>query len=179
MPSSNSDPKGGGSFIPPRQPGIAPSAFSPTPPPSSADEGSFLAYHARLIQVIQSAYTNPNVEDPAGRNAVHCLAEAMLHQPSTNSNRATPLSGSRPPSPSPSLAPPPRIPPRPQLQHPLANTNNPPQPLPSTLPPPPAHPRPLLLPPPLHPQTTPSSPASATSNPSSSPPPLSNPPAST
>lgn len=93
MPSPHTGPEGGGPFIPPRQPGVAPSAFSPTPPPSSADEGSFLAYHARLIQVIQSAYTNPDVEDSAGRNALHCLAEAMLHQPSTNPNRATPLTG--------------------------------------------------------------------------------------
>ncbi|KAK4111036.1 hypothetical protein N656DRAFT_755889 [Canariomyces notabilis] len=49
-------------------------------PTSSADEGSFLAYHARLVNVIQSSYNNPNAEDPEGRNGLHCLAEAILNQ---------------------------------------------------------------------------------------------------
>lgn len=94
-------------------------------------------------------------QSPTGRSCCphhpRCGKRMMPHGAmvagTNNVNRT--LTGSRPPSPSPSLAPPPRIPPRPQLQHPLANANNPPQPLPSTLPPPPAHPRPLLLPPPL------------------------------
>ncbi|KAK0740454.1 hypothetical protein B0T18DRAFT_393271 [Schizothecium vesticola] len=93
LPSPNTGPEEGGPFIPLRQPGIAPSCFSLTPPPSTADEGSFLASHARLIQVIQSAYTNSGIEDPAGRNALHCLAEAMLHQPTLNSHRITPSAG--------------------------------------------------------------------------------------
>ncbi|KAK4135711.1 hypothetical protein BT67DRAFT_448663 [Trichocladium antarcticum] len=47
---------------------------------SSSDEGSLLAYHARLVQVIQSSYTNPHVEDAEGRNGLHCLAEAIINQ---------------------------------------------------------------------------------------------------
>ncbi|KAK4038194.1 hypothetical protein C8A01DRAFT_48185 [Parachaetomium inaequale] len=47
---------------------------------SSGTEGSFLAYHARLVQVIQSSYTDPSIEDADGRNGLHCLAEAILNQ---------------------------------------------------------------------------------------------------
>nr|CAE75727.1 hypothetical protein [Neurospora crassa] len=48
--------------------------------PSRAYEGPFLAYHARLIQIIHSAYPNPLVEDSEGRNGLHCLAEAIINQ---------------------------------------------------------------------------------------------------
>jgi hypothetical protein len=43
-------------------------------------EGSFLAYHARLVQVIKDSYIDPRVEDSQGRNGLHCLAEAILSQ---------------------------------------------------------------------------------------------------
>ncbi|KAL2160802.1 hypothetical protein VTH06DRAFT_999 [Thermothelomyces fergusii] len=49
-------------------------------PKSATSEGSLLAYHARLVQVIQSSYTNPGIEDADGRNGLHCLAEAILDQ---------------------------------------------------------------------------------------------------
>lgn len=72
-------------------------------PPSSASEGSFLAYHARLVRVIQSSYTNPLIEDAEGRNGLHCLAEAILNQQtmdrhvrSSSSSSASPASTSRP-----------------------------------------------------------------------------------
>ncbi|KAG7294429.1 hypothetical protein NEMBOFW57_004501 [Staphylotrichum longicolle] len=71
--------------------------------PSSASEGSFLAYHARLVRVIQSSYTNPLIEDAEGRNGLHCLAEAILNQQtmdrhvrSSSSSSSTPASTSRP-----------------------------------------------------------------------------------
>ncbi|KAK4667483.1 hypothetical protein QC763_309670 [Podospora pseudopauciseta] len=51
---------------------------------SPSDNDSFLAYHARLVEVIQSSYNNPQVEDAEGRNGLHCLAEAILNQQSMN-----------------------------------------------------------------------------------------------
>lgn len=79
-----------GPFLPPRRPGSSP--FSSTPPPPSSDEGAFLAYHARLVQVIQSSYTDPLVEDAAGRNGLHCLAQAILHQQAMDEQRSVLLS---------------------------------------------------------------------------------------
>ncbi|KAK0747427.1 hypothetical protein B0T21DRAFT_446329 [Apiosordaria backusii] len=51
---------------------------------SPSDNDSFLAYHARLVEVIQSSYNNPQMEDTEGRNGLHCLAEAILNQQSMN-----------------------------------------------------------------------------------------------
>ncbi|KAK4172464.1 hypothetical protein QBC36DRAFT_362696 [Triangularia setosa] len=51
---------------------------------SPSDNDSFLAYHARLVEVIQSSYNNPHMEDAEGRNGLHCLAEAILNQQSMN-----------------------------------------------------------------------------------------------
>ena len=56
--------------------------------PSPADEGSFLAYHARLIRTIHSAYSNPLAEDSEGRNGLHCLAEAIINQKSMDEQRS-------------------------------------------------------------------------------------------
>ncbi|KAH6622722.1 hypothetical protein F5144DRAFT_656286 [Chaetomium tenue] len=74
-------------YIPPRRTGsLSPQvedlarASPNSRPNSSASEGSFLAYHARLVQVIQSSYNNPTVEDAEGRNGLHCLAQAILNQ---------------------------------------------------------------------------------------------------
>lgn len=75
-----------GPYIPPRRIGsLSPQVedlarASRTGPQSPADEGSFLAYHARLVQVIQSSYNNPHIEDAEGRNGLHCLAEAIINQ---------------------------------------------------------------------------------------------------
>ncbi|AEO71790.1 uncharacterized protein THITE_124712 [Thermothielavioides terrestris NRRL 8126] len=80
------DPASPNPYIPPRRNGcISPQveAFSragSSSRPQSSDEGSFLAYHARLVQVIQSSYTDPSIEDAEGRNGLHCLAEAILNQ---------------------------------------------------------------------------------------------------
>ncbi|SPQ27220.1 21a8c676-c933-4788-ac8c-b8b69e7ffa1a [Thermothielavioides terrestris] len=85
-PVSSGDPASPNPYIPPRRNGcISPQveAFSragSSSRPQSSDEGSFLAYHARLVQVIQSSYTDPSIEDAEGRNGLHCLAEAILNQ---------------------------------------------------------------------------------------------------
>ncbi|KAK1751209.1 hypothetical protein QBC47DRAFT_435104 [Echria macrotheca] len=62
-------------FVPPRR-----RPASPPPAAPSADAPTFLAYHTQLIQIIQSSYTNPTVEDAMGRNGLHALAEAILSQ---------------------------------------------------------------------------------------------------
>ncbi|KAK3396723.1 hypothetical protein B0T20DRAFT_356640 [Sordaria brevicollis] len=66
--------------------------------PSPADEGPFLAYHARLIRIIHSAYSNPLAEDSEGRNGLHCLAEAIINQQSMDEQRSaiSSTSSSRP-----------------------------------------------------------------------------------
>ncbi|KAK3320587.1 hypothetical protein B0T19DRAFT_387218 [Cercophora scortea] len=66
-------------FIPPRRTASQSPPHDPTPTPTPADESLFLAYHARLVQTIQSSYTNPQIQDSAGRNGLHCLAEAILN----------------------------------------------------------------------------------------------------
>ncbi|KAG7294079.1 hypothetical protein NEMBOFW57_004141 [Staphylotrichum longicolle] len=61
--------------------GLSGSASPASRPHSCITDGCcVLAYHARLVQTIQSAYTNPAVEDDEGRNGLHCLAEAILDQ---------------------------------------------------------------------------------------------------
>ncbi|AEO62007.1 hypothetical protein MYCTH_2113877 [Thermothelomyces thermophilus ATCC 42464] len=94
-------------YIPPRRMG-SPSPqvedniarASPSSRPKSAtSEGSLLAYHARLVQVIQSSYTNPSIEDADGRNGLHCLAEAILDQQAMDRHvrsSSSSSSGSRP-----------------------------------------------------------------------------------
>ncbi|KAK0634319.1 ankyrin repeat-containing domain protein [Bombardia bombarda] len=62
-------------------------------PRSPADEGYLLAYHARLVQVIQSSYNNPRVEDAQGRNGLHCLAEAILNQQTMDEQRSVVVTG--------------------------------------------------------------------------------------
>ncbi|KAK4207814.1 ankyrin repeat-containing domain protein [Rhypophila decipiens] len=61
--------------------------------PSSADEVSFLAYHARLVQVIQSSYNDAQVEDSEGRNGLHCLAEAIINQQTMDEQRSVMTAG--------------------------------------------------------------------------------------
>ncbi|KAK3293549.1 uncharacterized protein B0H64DRAFT_465935 [Chaetomium fimeti] len=86
-PVPETDPANQSPYIPPRRTGsLSPQvedlarASPGSRPNSSASEGSFLAYHARLVQVIQSSYNNPTLEDTDGRNGLHCLAEAILNQ---------------------------------------------------------------------------------------------------
>ncbi|KAH6848233.1 hypothetical protein B0I37DRAFT_310806 [Chaetomium sp. MPI-CAGE-AT-0009] len=86
-PVPDTDPATQSPYIPPRRTGsLSPQvedlarASPSSRPNSSASEGSFLAYHARLVQVIQSSYNNPTIEDAEGRNGLHCLAEAILNQ---------------------------------------------------------------------------------------------------
>ncbi|KAM7213886.1 hypothetical protein V8F06_010705 [Rhypophila decipiens] len=61
--------------------------------PSSADEVSFLAYHARLVQVIQSSYNDAQVEDSEGRNGLHCLAEVIINQQTMDEQRSVMTAG--------------------------------------------------------------------------------------
>ncbi|KAK3304662.1 uncharacterized protein B0T15DRAFT_486203 [Chaetomium strumarium] len=83
-PVHAADPSAPNPYIPPRRMesrvGDVSHSARPTHRPPSSDEGSFLAYHARLVQVIHSSYTNPHTEDAEGRNGLHCLAEAIIHQ---------------------------------------------------------------------------------------------------
>lgn len=74
-----------GPFMPPRPPSMTPG--TPSAPVPSSGSGTFLAYHTQLIQIIQSSYSNPTVEDPSGRNGLHCLAEAILHPQAMDAQR--------------------------------------------------------------------------------------------
>ncbi|KAK3387339.1 hypothetical protein B0H63DRAFT_509167 [Podospora didyma] len=99
-PLSHTQLGGEGPFIPPRRPTPQQddSIFSHgSPRPGPRDEGSFLAYHAHLVQVIQSSYNNPRVEDASnGRNGLHCLAEAIIHQQAMDEQRSVMTKAARP-----------------------------------------------------------------------------------
>ncbi|KAK3990467.1 hypothetical protein QBC44DRAFT_264735 [Cladorrhinum sp. PSN332] len=70
-----------GPYIPPRRGGsLSPQVEELARHSSPSNEGSFLAYHARLVQVTQSSYNDPLIEDSEGRNGLHCLAEAIISQ---------------------------------------------------------------------------------------------------
>ncbi|KAK4142036.1 uncharacterized protein C8A04DRAFT_13625 [Dichotomopilus funicola] len=87
-PVPDADSRTQSPYIPPRRVGsvspqvedLARGNANGSRPQSSSSQGSVLAYHARLVQIIHSSYTNPTVEDADGRNGLHCLAEAILNQ---------------------------------------------------------------------------------------------------
>lgn len=86
-PLANTNLGGEGPFIPPRRGPLTPLPEETVPastrrnsPQTSNDEEAFLAYHARLIQIVQSSFDNPRIEDAEGRNGLHCLAEAIISQ---------------------------------------------------------------------------------------------------
>ncbi|KAK4248957.1 hypothetical protein C7999DRAFT_13186 [Corynascus novoguineensis] len=105
-PVPDTDTEGQSPYIPPRRIGsLSPQvediarANPRGKPKSVASEGSLLAYHARLVQVIHSSYTNPSIEDADGRNGLHCLAEAILDQQAMDRHvrsSSFPSSASRP-----------------------------------------------------------------------------------
>lgn len=85
-PLANTNLGGEGPFIPPRRGPLTPlpeevpsSGTRRNSPQTSNDEEAFLAYHARLIQIVQSSFDNPRIEDGEGRNGLHCLAEAIIN----------------------------------------------------------------------------------------------------
>lgn len=80
-PVASIQPGNEGPYIPPRRGGsLSPQVEDLVRHSSPSNEGTFLAYHARLVQVTQSSYNEPLVEDSEGRNGLHCLAEAIINQ---------------------------------------------------------------------------------------------------
>ncbi|KAL1837266.1 hypothetical protein VTJ49DRAFT_4072 [Mycothermus thermophilus] len=69
-------------YVPPRCTDMSspPRDMISTVSDADSGDGSFLAYHVRLVQVICSSYADPTAEDAQGRNGLHCLAEAILNQ---------------------------------------------------------------------------------------------------
>ncbi|OIW27652.1 hypothetical protein CONLIGDRAFT_599896, partial [Coniochaeta ligniaria NRRL 30616] len=102
-PLANTNLGGEGPFIPPRRVGL----LTPLPeerpnsskerntPRTSNEEDLFVAYHTRLLQIIQASYDNPRIEDEEGRNGLHCLAEVIL-TPQTMDDQRTAVSTGRP-----------------------------------------------------------------------------------
>ncbi|KAH8906878.1 hypothetical protein BR93DRAFT_879287 [Coniochaeta sp. PMI_546] len=102
-PLANTSLGGEGPFIPPRRVGL----LTPLPeerpnsskersvPWTSNEEDAFVAYHTRLLQIIQASYDNPRIEDEDGRNGLHCLAEVILN-PQTMDEQRTAVSNGRP-----------------------------------------------------------------------------------
>ena len=78
-PIPNTDPANHGPYIPPRRADSADSRLR-----ASIAESSFFTDQASLLRVIQSSYSNPDLEDVEGRNALHCLAEAILDKHTIN-----------------------------------------------------------------------------------------------
>jgi hypothetical protein len=94
-PLANTNLGGEGPFIPPRRAGLLTPLSEERPasswsPRTSSEEDAFVAYHARLLQIIQASYDNPRIEDGEGRNGLHCLAEAILNRQTMDEQRATP-----------------------------------------------------------------------------------------
>jgi ankyrin repeat protein len=94
-PFANNSLGGEGPFMPPRRAGTQtcrsdeePASLGRRHSGSSSEEDSFLAYHARLVQIIHRSYCNPRVEDASGKNGLHCLAEAILNQESMDERRS-------------------------------------------------------------------------------------------
>ncbi|KAH8670282.1 hypothetical protein BGZ60DRAFT_527756 [Tricladium varicosporioides] len=56
----------------------AASLFSNDGSTKSAEESTFILKHTRLIEIARIAFDVPTIEDPEGRNGLHCLAEASL-----------------------------------------------------------------------------------------------------
>ncbi|KAH6673142.1 hypothetical protein B0J14DRAFT_65077 [Halenospora varia] len=56
----------------------AASLFSNDGSARSAEESAFILKHTRLIEIARIAFDVPTIEDPDGRNGLHCLAEASL-----------------------------------------------------------------------------------------------------
>lgn len=102
-PLANTNLGGEGPFIPPRRAGL----LTPLPeerpnsskersagaPRTSNDDDAFVAYHARLLQIIQASYENPRIEDEEGRNGLHCLAEVILNQQTLDEQRTAAWTG--------------------------------------------------------------------------------------
>ena len=101
-PLANTNLGGEGPFIPPRRGALTPlpeegpsGSRGRNSPRTSNDEDAFIAYHARLLQIVQSSYDNPRIEDEDGRNGLHCLAEAIINQQTMDDQR-TAMSTGRP-----------------------------------------------------------------------------------
>lgn len=100
-PLANTNLGGEGPFIPPRRIGVptplpeeSPSSFKGrSSPRTSNDEDTFIAYHTRLLQVIQASYDNPRIEDEEGRSGLHCLAEAIMNQRTMDDQRTAVSTG--------------------------------------------------------------------------------------
>lgn len=99
-PLANTHLGGEGPFIPPRRVGVLtplpeerPSSSRGRSPRTSNEEDAFVAYHTRLLQIIQASYDNPRIEDEGGRNGLHCLAEVILHQQAMDKQRAAVSTG--------------------------------------------------------------------------------------
>jgi ankyrin repeat protein len=99
-PLANTNLGGEGPFIPPRRLGLLtplpeerPGSSRGRSPQTSREEDAFVAYHARLLQIIQASYDNPRIEDEEGRNGLHCLAEGILNQQTMDEQRTAKSTG--------------------------------------------------------------------------------------
>lgn len=65
-----------GHGLPPRRAGTF--ALSPLLE-DNPEEDQFTRHHSQLLKIVTSAGDDPSIEDDKGRNALHCIAEAILN----------------------------------------------------------------------------------------------------
>src|SRR3569833_537117 len=66
------------------------------PSPSFPSEDAIIRHHESLLRIITASDSNPNVEDPEGRNGLHCLAEAIVDKKMMDEHRNALSTGRRP-----------------------------------------------------------------------------------
>ena len=62
-----------------------------------SSEDAFIRHHESLLRTVTASDNNPSVEDPDGRNGLHCLAEAIVDKRMMDEHRNALSSGRKPP----------------------------------------------------------------------------------
>ncbi|KAL1898901.1 hypothetical protein Sste5346_003312 [Sporothrix stenoceras] len=62
-----------------------------------SSEDAFIRHHESLLRTVTASDNNPSVEDPEGRNGLHCLAEAIVDKRIMDDHRNALSAGRKPP----------------------------------------------------------------------------------
>lgn len=62
-----------------------------------SSEDAFIRHHESLLRTVTASDNNPTVEDPEGRNGLHCLAEAIVDKRIMDDHRNALSAGRKPP----------------------------------------------------------------------------------
>ncbi|EFX06358.1 ankyrin repeat containing protein [Grosmannia clavigera kw1407] len=62
-----------------------------------ASEDAFIRHHESLLRIVTASDSHPSMEDPEGRNGLHCLAQAIVDKRMMDEHRNAISTGRRPP----------------------------------------------------------------------------------